>query len=173
MHGIVWHLSRNNIWYGGKNVKLSCMPHLKTGWSKSPWMPAKITLVMQYNQTEKKLKADRPHPPDYSTQRQTPWTDNDSSMLIAALSFNTDRCAPEPWPLTLKQGNSDVKSRFLAFDLDLWPQRRPTIQTLQSSRSTYIQNIKVVGHTDQLWECRRMDRQTLPSTVSVCFAIHK
>ncbi len=36
------------------------------------------------------LKADRPHPCDYSihrhylTHRQTPWTDNDSSLLIAA-----------------------------------------------------------------------------------------
>ncbi len=31
-----------------------------------------------------KLKADRPHPRDYSTHRQTPWTDNDSSLLFAA-----------------------------------------------------------------------------------------
>ncbi len=31
------------------------------------------------------LKADRPHPHDYSTHRQTPWTDNDSSLLFAAL----------------------------------------------------------------------------------------
>ncbi len=31
----------------------------------------------------KPLKADRPHPRDYSTQRQTPWTDNDSSLLFA------------------------------------------------------------------------------------------
>ena len=53
---------------------------------------------------------------------------------------NIDRCVPEnlPWPftwpltltstlkagpvtLTLKQLNNDVKTRFLAFDLDLWP----------------------------------------------------
>ncbi len=53
---------------------------------------------------------------------------------------NIDRCVPENWPLpltltrdldiwpwprpltfTLKQGNSDVKTRFLAFDLELWP----------------------------------------------------
>ena len=32
-----------------------------------------------------KLKADRPHPRDYSTHKQTPWTDNDSSLLFAAL----------------------------------------------------------------------------------------
>ncbi len=31
------------------------------------------------------LKADRPHPRDYSTHRPTPWTDNDSSLLFAAL----------------------------------------------------------------------------------------
>ena len=35
--------------------------------------------------SEKKLKADRPHPHDYSTHRQTPWTDNESSLLFAAL----------------------------------------------------------------------------------------
>ncbi len=29
------------------------------------------------------LKADRPHPRDYSTHRQTPRTDNDSSLLFA------------------------------------------------------------------------------------------
>ncbi len=32
------------------------------------------------------LKADRPHPRDNSTHRQSPWTDNDSSLLFAALS---------------------------------------------------------------------------------------
>ncbi len=32
-----------------------------------------------------KIKADRPHPRGYSTHRQTPWTDNDSSLLFAAL----------------------------------------------------------------------------------------
>ncbi len=32
-----------------------------------------------------KLKADRPHPHDYSTHIQTPWTDDDSSLLFAAL----------------------------------------------------------------------------------------
>ena len=38
-----------------------------------------------YN-TSLKLKADRPHPLDYSTQRQTPRTDtNDSALLFAAL----------------------------------------------------------------------------------------
>ena len=32
------------------------------------------------------LKAGQPNPRDYSKHRQTPWTDNDSSLLFAALS---------------------------------------------------------------------------------------
>ena len=32
-----------------------------------------------------KFEADPPHPHDYSTHRQTPWTDDDSSFLFAAL----------------------------------------------------------------------------------------
>ena len=35
--------------------------------------------------TSIRLKADRPHPCDYSTHRQTTWTDNDSSLLFSAL----------------------------------------------------------------------------------------
>ncbi len=52
----------------------------------------------------------------FDTQtRQTPWTDNDSSLLFAALNL-----WPWPWPLTSKQGNREVKTRFWAFDLDFW-----------------------------------------------------
>ncbi len=51
-----------------------------------------------------KLKANWLHPRDYSTHRQTPWTDNDSSLLFAAP--NIARFAQEIWPcpltLTLK-----------------------------------------------------------------------
>ncbi len=36
-------------------------------------------------QSPLQLKADRPHPHDYSTHRQIPWTDNDSSLLFSAL----------------------------------------------------------------------------------------
>ncbi len=32
------------------------------------------------------LKADRPHPRDYSTHRQTPWTDNDSSSAVRVVT---------------------------------------------------------------------------------------
>ncbi len=39
-----------------------------------------------------KLKADRLHPRDHSTHRQTPWTDNDSSLLFVARGkAKTDR----------------------------------------------------------------------------------
>ncbi len=67
--------------------------------------------------------------------RQTLWTGNGSSLLFAALGkaeplISTAACQKfdlDPWPwhrpltLTLKRGNSDVKTRFLPFDLDLWP----------------------------------------------------
>ncbi len=42
-------------------------------------------LSKMYVQNHKKLKADRPYPRNHSTYRQTPWTDNDSSLLFAAL----------------------------------------------------------------------------------------
>ncbi len=41
-----------------------------------------LNVIYMYNI---KLKADRPHPRDYSTHRQRPWTDNDSSLLFSAL----------------------------------------------------------------------------------------
>ena len=54
---------------------------------------------------ERKLKADRPHLHNYSTHRQTPWTDNDSSLLFAVLGkarnfFLTFDLEPTflPWP---------------------------------------------------------------------------
>ena len=36
-------------------------------------------------QSAHELKVDRPHPCNYSTHRQTPWTDNESCLLCAAL----------------------------------------------------------------------------------------
>ena len=44
-----------------------------------------FTLFRVYDKTHFKLKADRPHPRDNSAHRQTLWTDNDSSLLVAAL----------------------------------------------------------------------------------------
>ncbi len=41
--------------------------------------------IMVHLTLTKILKADRPHPRDYSKHRQTPWTDNDSSLLFATL----------------------------------------------------------------------------------------
>ncbi len=57
-----------------------------------------------HSQLEEKLKADGPHPRVYSTHRQTPWTDNDSSLLFAALSkakplISTATFRPWLWPL--------------------------------------------------------------------------
>ncbi len=69
------------------------------------------------------LKADRPPPRDYSTHRQTSRTDNDSSLLFAALGKAEPLISTAarrkfdlelwPWPVTLTQ----------TFDLDpdLWP----------------------------------------------------
>ncbi len=34
-------------------------------------------------------KADRPHPRDYSTHRQTPWTDNDSSLQLIRMALES------------------------------------------------------------------------------------
>ena len=99
------------------------------------------------------LRADWPHPRGYSIHRQTLWTDNDSSLLFAALGkaqplisttarqkFYLDL---QPWPqpltLTFKQGTSDVKTRLLAFALDLWP------TTLTYSPS--LAKVKVDPHT--------------------------
>ena len=92
-----------------------------------------------------KLKADQPHTHDYLTDWQTPLTDNYSSLLFAALNkaepliyrplctrnltltFDLDLWSLAwllmltlSFDLNLKQGNSDVKWRFLALDLDLW-----------------------------------------------------
>ncbi len=69
------------------------------------------------------LKADRPHPRNYSKHRQTPETDNDSSLLFAALGKAEPLISTaarwkldldlRPWPMTLPP----------TFDLDpnLWP----------------------------------------------------
>ena len=87
-----------------------------------------------------KLKADRQHPHDYP-HMPTNYKHADKHlrlvMILIALCCtqqsrapNIDQCTPEncPWQVTfwprplilsLKQGNSDVKIPFLAFDLDL------------------------------------------------------
>ncbi len=91
-------------------------------------------------------KADRPHPRNYPTDyrhtdkylrlvmplitlyctRQSRAPNNDRSRrakkLTWPLTLTQDLWSwPRPLTLTLKQGNSDVKTQFLAFDLDLWP----------------------------------------------------
>ena len=56
-----------------------------------------------------KLKADRQHPRDYSTCRQTPWTDNYSSLLFLCESRRTDgrtdgRYQVHDLPWSIKKG---------------------------------------------------------------------
>ncbi len=70
------------------------------------------------NQSLRKLKAVWPHPHKHSTHRQTPWTDNDSSLLFVAvgkarnLTLTLDLEA-WCWPLTL--------TLTFHLDPDLWP----------------------------------------------------
>ncbi len=63
-----------------------------------------------------------------------------------------------PWPMTLtptlKQGNSDVKTRFLAFDLDLWP----TTLTYLPNLAKVKVNLCTKYQTVQPWE--QIDRRT-------------
>ncbi len=95
---------------------------------------------------------------------------------------------PWPWPrpltLTLKQWkllcNSDVKIRFLAFDLDLWPTTltynpklakvKLYLHTKYQGRRSNSSGMRVVmdGRTD-----RRTDGWTQPSTLSPHFAVDK
>ncbi len=115
-----------------------------------------------------KLKADRQHPRNYPhTPTDYRHTDEHLRLIMTPIALcctrqsrapNIDRCAlasrpwpltltrdldpnlwPCPWPLTLKQGNSEAKTRFLAFDLDLWP----TTLTYNPS----LARVKVDPHT--------------------------
>ncbi len=74
--------------------------------------------------------------------------------------LKADRPWPWPFTLTLKQGNSEVKTRF--FGLRPWP---------TMPRSTLIPKIKVIGQTVQPWEVwqtgRRTDRQ-----MDRCYQVH-
>ena len=66
--------------------------------------------------SRKKLKADRPHPRDYSTHRQTSWTDNDSSLLFAALgkaeplNIKVIGQAVQPWERWRTDGRTDRRT---------------------------------------------------------------
>ncbi len=82
----------------------------------------------------------------FQTHRRIPWTGNDTTLfqtcgfcfllhfakpspsyrpLHARKLTLTCELDTRPWPrpltLSLQQGNSDAKTRFLTFDLDLWP----------------------------------------------------
>ncbi len=107
----------------------------------------------------------RPAPRQILTNQQwafvgvsaTSW-DPTGAGISANPGCNINHCAPEnqPWhhlwpqPLTwtLKQGNCDVITRFLAFDLDFWP------MTL-----TYNPNLTMVKVTLHTKYKKRMDRR--------------
>ncbi len=106
------------------------------GWLLSRWWPVLFLPIANYASIYwsnlfcqlatgfkifHELKADRPYPRDYSTHRQTPRSDNDSSLIFTALRkakplISTAVCQkfdfdldPWPWP------------QPLTFDPDLWP----------------------------------------------------
>ncbi len=116
----------------------------------------------------------------FNTQTNT-WTDNDSSLLFAALGkaeplMSTATCQKfdldldrlpwaRPLTLTLKQGNSEVKTRILAFDPDLWPTTltyNPNLAKVKVDPRTRIQGHNYVKRFSR----ERSDGRTLPSTLS-------
>ncbi len=125
------------------------------------------TNFMHWVNFNNSLKANQLHPHLYLTHRPTPWSNNISSLLFAALgkaeppnidcytpstwTFDLDPDLwpwPWPWPLTLTLTfDLDLKARYqlwhLTLTLDLWPW--PMILTLLRSRLTYILNMKVVA----------------------------
>ncbi len=68
----------------------------------------------QHTQNIAKLKADRPHPRDYSTHRQTPWTDNDSSLPFAALGKTV-----QPWERWRTDGRTDGRTDSIKYIISL------------------------------------------------------
>ena len=67
-----------------------------------------------------KSKADRPHPCDYSTHRQTPWTDNDSDGRTHGQTdgrYQVQRVATNSW-LFHDRGNPGTLSPCFAVDKD-------------------------------------------------------
>ncbi len=99
-------------------------------------------------------------------------------MVVVALyctrqsrALNIDRCAPEIWPwlrpltLTLRQCNSDVKTWFLALDLDNWPTTLTYNPNL--AKAKFDLHTKNQGHRTNGSAVRvDADGQTLPSTLS-------
>ncbi len=148
-----------------------------------------------YHLTISWLKADRPHPRDNSTHRQTRWTDNESSLLFAALGKAAPLIStaarqkvdldlwpwPWPWPrpltLTLKQGNLSANHDFLLFDLDLWPTTltyNPSLASIKVDPYTRNEGQMSNGSASRAWTNTptntQTDGQTLPSALSSCFA---
>ncbi len=59
------------------------------------------------------LKADRPHPRDYSTHRQTPRTDYDSSLPFAALG----KAHTDGWTDRETDGRTDATNSSISLAL--------------------------------------------------------
>ncbi len=136
-----------------------------------------------------KLKADRPHPRNYP-HMQTNYRHTDKHPRLV-MTLNALCCTRQteplistvacqkfeldlwPWPListlTLKQGKSDVKTRFLEFDLELWPTIPGRPLAKYKGQKVKGQNCSAVrALTNGL-----TDGRTLPSTLSPSFVVDK
>ncbi len=121
------------------------------------------------------------------THRQIPRTDKDYSLLNVALGkadplisarqrYDIDLW-PWPWPLTLtlKQVNSEVKTQFLAFDLDLWPTTstyNPNLAKVKVDLHTKNRGRWSNGSAGRVLTNTRTDGRTLPSALSPRFAFN-
>ncbi len=139
------------------------------------------------------LKADHLHPRNYPhTPASYRHTDKHIGLVMTPIALfctrqnrapNIDRYAPEIWPLprpltlTLKQDNSDVKTRFWHLTLTLDLQHWPTIPAYSRSRSTPMpknQGPRSNGsarrvQTNKQTTHGQTDGWTLPSAWSPCF----
>ncbi len=98
------------------------------------------------------------------------WAVNETILQPLALAWNFNT-------LTWKQGISNVKTRFLAFDLDIWPVTltcNPSLPTVKVDPHTKNQGPRSNGSAVRALTSKQTntqtDRRTLPSTLSSCFA---
>ena len=109
------------------------------------------------------LKANGPHPRDYSTHRQTPRTDNDSSLLFAeSADWRTDR-----------RTDGRYQVHYLPrFVVDNYPPTpRPTDYRHTDKHLRLVMSLIASArraHTN--WQT---DGRTLPGTLSPSFAVDK
>ncbi len=84
---------------------------------------------------------------------------------------------PWPWPrpltLTFKQGNSDVKTQFLAFGLDLWPKTltyNPILAKVKVDPHAKNQSRRSNGSAMRSQTNGQTDRQTDPTKCIISLA---